>query len=118
MQVHLQMPTVNRTNAINAMNKDTQNTPNTQDAKDTPPHHAAPPEGMNVAQLKERAKALRLMGLLAHWEALQGDTARLGWTADLLCSGPMISDTEIRRQPPQRSRPHDDTRNPKDQKAL
>jgi DNA replication protein DnaC len=84
MQVHLQMPTVNRTNAINAMNKDTQNTPNTQDAKDTPPHHAAPPEGMNVAQLKKRAKALRLMGLLAHWEALQGDTARLGWTADLL----------------------------------
>ena len=63
MQVHLQMPTVNRTNAINAMNKDT---PNTQDAKDTSPHHAAPPEGMNVAQLKERAKALRLMGLLAH----------------------------------------------------
>jgi integrase len=34
------------------------------------------------------------------------------------CHGPMISDTEIRRQPPQRSRPHDDTRNPKDQKAL
>lgn len=34
------------------------------------------------------------------------------------CHGPMISDTEKRRQPPQRSRPHDDTRNPKDQKAL
>ena len=34
------------------------------------------------------------------------------------CHGPMISDTEIRRQQSQRSRPHDDTRNPKDQKAL
>ena len=60
------------------MNKDT------RDTNDTAPHHAVQPEGVNVAQLKERAKALRLMGLLAHWDALQGDTARLGWTADLL----------------------------------
>ena len=52
--------------------------------KDTPFHQAAPPGGMNLTQLRERAKALRLMGLLAHWEALQGDPARLGWTADLL----------------------------------
>lgn len=63
---------------MNAMNKDT------QDTNDTASHHASQPEGVNVAQLKERAKALRLMGLLAHWDALQGDTARLGWTADLL----------------------------------
>lgn len=63
---------------MNAMNRDA------RDTNDTAPHHAAQPEGVNVAQLKERAKALRLMGLLAHWDALQGDTARLGWTADLL----------------------------------
>ena len=35
-------------------------------------------------QLKDRAQALRLMGLLAHWDAVQGDTARLAWTGDLL----------------------------------
>jgi DNA replication protein DnaC len=40
--------------------------------------------GADPASLKERAKALRLMGLLAHWEAVQGDAARLGWTGELL----------------------------------
>jgi DNA replication protein DnaC len=38
----------------------------------------------NTAQLKERAQALRLLGLLAHWDALQGDPARLAWTGELL----------------------------------
>ena len=36
------------------------------------------------AQLHERAQALRLMGLLAHWEAVRGDPARLSWTNELL----------------------------------
>mgnify|MGYP002632408137 CR=1 FL=1 len=52
--------------------------------KDTVPNQVAPPGSMNLTQLRERAKALRLMGLLAHWDALHGDPARLGWTADLL----------------------------------
>jgi DNA replication protein DnaC len=42
------------------------------------------PAVINLAHLQERAKALRLMGLLSHWDALQGDPARLGWTAQLL----------------------------------
>ena len=36
------------------------------------------------AQLQQRAQALRLAGLLAHWDAVQGDPARLSWTRDLL----------------------------------
>ena len=46
--------------------------------------HASEVPAINLAQLQERAKALRLMGLLAHWESLQGDPVRLGWTQDLL----------------------------------
>ena len=42
------------------------------------PTHADP------HQIKDRAQALRLMGLLAHWDAVQGDTARLAWTGELL----------------------------------
>lgn len=52
--------------------------------RDTLSHQVAPSGGVNLPQLRERAKALRLMGLLAHWDALQGDPARLEWTADLL----------------------------------
>ena len=40
--------------------------------------------GADPAQLQGRAQALRLLGLLAHWDAVQGDPARLGWTRDLL----------------------------------
>ena len=40
--------------------------------------------GADPAQLQERAKALRLLGLMAHWDAVQGDPARLTWTKDLL----------------------------------
>jgi DNA replication protein DnaC len=36
------------------------------------------------AQLQGRAQALRLLGLLAHWDAVQADPSRLGWTRDLL----------------------------------
>ncbi len=46
--------------------------------------HASQVPAINLAQLQERAKALRLMGLLAHWETLQGDPVRLGWTKDVL----------------------------------
>ena len=46
--------------------------------------HTVQSASINLAQLQERAKALRLMGLLAHWESLQGDPVRLGWTKDLL----------------------------------
>jgi DNA replication protein DnaC len=52
--------------------------------KDALSNQVAPSGSINLTQLRERAKALRLMGLLAHWDALQGDSARLGWTADLL----------------------------------
>lgn len=38
----------------------------------------------NMAQLQARAKALRLTGLLSHWDALQGEPDRLRWTAQLL----------------------------------
>ena len=38
----------------------------------------------DLPQFKERAQALRLMGLLAHWDAVQGDPARISWTGDLL----------------------------------
>ena len=31
----------------------------------------------DLPQFKERALALRLMGLLAHWDAVQGDPARI-----------------------------------------
>ncbi len=43
-----------------------------------------PLPGSDPAQLKERANALRLMGLLAHWDAVQSDPARLGWTSELM----------------------------------
>ena len=43
---------------------------------------ARPPADLH--QLKDRAQALRLMGLLAHWDAVQSDTARLAWTGELL----------------------------------
>ena len=35
------------------------------------------------------------MGLLANWDALQGDPARLGWTADLLDWGNVVSFTPM-----------------------
>ena len=38
----------------------------------------------DLPQFKERAQALRLMGLLAHWDAVQGDPARIAWIAELL----------------------------------
>jgi DNA replication protein DnaC len=63
------MQTMNRTKPMN---------------KDALSNQVAPSGSINLTQLRERAKALRLMGLLAHWDALQGDSARLGWTADLL----------------------------------
>ena len=37
-----------------------------------------------LPQFKERALALRLMGLLAHWDALQGDPASISWAGELL----------------------------------
>ena len=46
--------------------------------------NASPLPGIDSAQLKERANALRLMGLLAHWDAVQSDPARLGWTSELM----------------------------------
>lgn len=36
------------------------------------------------AHLQQRARNLHLMGLLAHWELVQSDPARLGWTNELL----------------------------------
>jgi DNA replication protein DnaC len=39
---------------------------------------------IDSAQLKERANALRLMGLLAHWDVAKSDPSRLGWTSELL----------------------------------
>lgn len=39
---------------------------------------------INPADLQQRAKALRLMGLLANWESIYSDPARMGWTKDLL----------------------------------
>ena len=38
----------------------------------------------DLPQFKQRAQALRLMGLLAHWDAVQGDPARIAWTGELL----------------------------------
>ena len=38
----------------------------------------------NMAQLQARAKALRLTGLLSHWDTLQGEPERLRWTTELL----------------------------------
>jgi DNA replication protein DnaC len=46
-----------------------------------PPAVLAP---VDLPQFKERAQALRLMGLLAHWDAVQGDPARIAWTGELL----------------------------------
>ena len=38
----------------------------------------------DLPQFKDRALALRLMGLLVHWDAVQGDLARIAWTGELL----------------------------------
>jgi hypothetical protein len=38
----------------------------------------------NMAQLQARAKELRLAGLLAHWDTLVCDPARLAWVTELL----------------------------------
>ena len=46
-----------------------------------PPTVLAPAD---LPQFKERAQALRLMGLLAHWDTVQGDPARIAWTGELL----------------------------------
>lgn len=45
---------------------------------------AKPLGAPDPAQLHQRAQVLRLLGLLAHWDAVQADPARLGWTRDLL----------------------------------
>lgn len=37
-----------------------------------------------MAQLQTRAQALRLTGLLAHWDELVSDPARLSWAAELM----------------------------------
>ena len=37
-----------------------------------------------ITALQQRAQALRLMGLLTHWDEIQSDPSRLAWTADLL----------------------------------
>jgi hypothetical protein len=38
----------------------------------------------NTAQLQARAHALRLTGLLSHWDQLVCDSTRLAWVAELL----------------------------------
>ena len=45
---------------------------------------ASAPTPANLSELKDRAQALRLMGLLAHWDAVQSDAARLAWTGNLV----------------------------------
>jgi len=45
---------------------------------------ASTPTPVNLSQLKDRAQALRLMGLLAHWDTVQSDAARLAWTGELV----------------------------------
>ena len=50
----------------------------------TPPGISPQAGGIDAAQLQGRARALHLMGLLAHWPSVQGDPARLGWTGELL----------------------------------
>ena len=45
---------------------------------------ASTPTPADQSQFKDRAQAQCLMGLLAHWDAVQGDTVRLAWTGDLL----------------------------------
>lgn len=42
------------------------------------------PVNANMAQLQVRAKELRLAGLLAHWDTLVCDPARLAWATELL----------------------------------
>ena len=42
------------------------------------------PASANMAQLQVRAKELRLAGLLAHWDTLACDPARLAWVTELL----------------------------------
>ena len=51
--------------------------------KSSTPKHSSPVSA-NMAQLQARAKALRLAGLLAHWDTLVCDPARLGWVTELL----------------------------------
>ena len=50
----------------------------------TPPGISPQAGGIDAAQLQGRARALHLMGLLAHWPSVQADPARLGWTGELL----------------------------------
>ena len=50
----------------------------------TPPGISHQASTIDAAQLQGRARALHLMGLLAHWSSVQGDPARLGWTNELL----------------------------------
>src|SRR5674476_250302 len=52
--------------------------------KTVPASQALQAPVINPADLQQRAKALRLMGLLANWESIYSDPARLGWTKDLL----------------------------------
>jgi len=40
--------------------------------------------GADPLLLQERAKALRLLGLLTHWDTVQADPTRMHWTRDLL----------------------------------
>lgn len=42
------------------------------------------PVSANMVQLQVRAKELRLAGLLAHWDTLVCDPARVGWVTELL----------------------------------
>ncbi len=42
------------------------------------------PGGADPLLLQERAKALRLLGLLTHWDTVQADPTRMHWTRDLL----------------------------------
>ena len=41
-------------------------------------------DSANMAPLQARAKELRLAGLLAHWDTLVCDPARLAWVTELL----------------------------------
>ena len=50
----------------------------------TAPGHSPQSGTIDPTLLQGRARALHLMGLLAHWGAVQGDPVRLGWTHELL----------------------------------
>ena len=38
----------------------------------------------DLPQFKVRVLGLRLMGLLAHWDVVQSEPARIAWTGELL----------------------------------